>query len=190
MKIRDLINIIESADLPSNLKNITVYVDMDGVLVDTYTHIANMLNVNHYDNITGDQWEHFYKNADGYNLFRSLPIDRDANELLKIVSKFTDNVVLLTSPLNYDVNGSIRGKQEWLAKHGFNLPVIFESSKEKYAVSNNLPNVLIDDSPSQINRWRSAGGIPIKYICDKDSLHTITNGLENAAKQIQQNSVD
>ena len=188
MKIRDLINIIEAADSPGTLRNVTVYVDMDGVLVDTNSHIAKLLNVDHHFKLDGNQWEDFFKNVDGYNFFRSLPISQDATGLLKIVSKFTDNIVLLTSPLNYDVNGSIRGKQEWLDKHNFNLPVIFESAKQKYAVSNNLPNVLIDDSSSQLNRWRSAGGIAIKYFCDIDDLTTITDGLETASKQIQQNS--
>lgn len=51
------------------LSSITVYVDMDGVLVDTYTYIGNLIGVSHYNQITPDQWEHFYKNVNAEDLF-------------------------------------------------------------------------------------------------------------------------
>ena len=165
------------------LGDITVYVDMDGVIVDTYTHIGNIVGVPHYDHITPDQWEKFYSQVHAEDLFATLGEFPTTNKLLDIVKQYAGRYVLLSSPLNYDVAGSIRGKKRWLADHP-NIDsnnAIFDSAKEKYAVSNGKPNVLIDDSPSNIRKWEAAGGIAIKYIGDKDSLSVIVNGLKDAA---------
>lgn len=165
------------------LSDITVYVDMDGVIVDTYTHIGNIIGVPHYDHIKPEQWEKFYSEVDAEDLFATLGEFPTTNKLLDIVIQYAGRYVLLSSPLNYDVEGSIRGKKRWLAdRPNVNSDnAIFDSAKEKYAVSNGKPNVLIDDSPSNIRKWEAAGGIAIKYIGDKDSLSTIVAGLKNAA---------
>jgi 5'(3')-deoxyribonucleotidase len=155
-----------------------VYVDMDGVLVDTYNPIAKIMGVSHYNNITPDQWEEFYSKLDAYTFFKNLPMFPTATRLLQIVTQFSGKFSILSSPLNYDVAGSIRGKKEWLKMHNIHAEsVVFESAKELYATSNNIPNILIDDSPSQITRWKSAGGIAIPYQADKDDVNSVKSAL-------------
>lgn len=176
MNIRNIINVLEEIDSSSS----KVYVDMDGVLVDTYNHISKILGVQHYNQITSDQWEEFYSKVDGYELFKDLPIFPTADSLLSIVKKYFKNYHLLSSPLNYDVEGSTRGKKYWLKNHPSIDPasVTFESAKEKYAVSNGVPNILIDDSLSQLQRWKAAGGIAIKYQADVDSVSSVEQQLK------------
>lgn len=176
MNIRNIINILEEIDSTKT----RVYVDMDGVLVDTYNHIATIIGIPHYSQITPVQWEEFYSKVDGYELFKDLPMFPTANALLSIVKKYFNNYHLLSSPLNYDVAGSTRGKIQWLKNHASINPasVTFESAKEKYAVSNGVPNILIDDSASQLQRWRAAGGIAIKYQADVDSVDTVDQALK------------
>lgn len=182
MQIRDLIRIVETTDLP--LSDITVYVDMDGVLVDTYNEIARQIGVEHYTMLKGPDWEDFYSKQDGYHLFRDLPAFPTAAGLLNVVKKYAGKYSLLSTPLNYDVPGSIKGKEEWLTKHRYIQPerVIFEAAKEKYAVSNGRPNVLIDDSPSQLSRWKAAGGIAIKYQGDGDTVEDVDHALAEISK--------
>ena len=176
MNIRNIINILEEIDS----SNTRVYVDMDGVLVDTYNHIASMIGIPHYTQITSNQWEEFYSKVNGYELFKDLPIFPTADALLAIVKKYFNNYHLLSSPLNYDVAGSTQGKIHWLKNHPSINPasVTFESAKEKYAVSNGVPNILIDDSASQLQRWKAAGGIAIKYQADVDSISSVEQQLK------------
>ena len=50
--------------------------------------------------------------------------------------------------------------------------LIFTGRKEQYAMDriDGTPNVLVDDKPSNINRWNAKGGIGILYQANQDSL--------------------
>ena len=165
-------------------KDITVYVDMDGVLADLFNHAGSIHDVEHYSSMTKDQWEDFFKNSNAYELFRDLPAFPTANKLLQMVKDFAGGYTILSSPLSFDKTGSIKGKREWLKKHIHVSPdnVIFEHDKAKYATTNGKPNILIDDYGVNIRAWGSAGGIPIKYQADEDSLQKVFKALQAASK--------
>jgi len=165
-----------------------VYVDMDGVLADLFNYAGGLHNVEHYTHITNDQWEEFFKNSNAYDLFRSLPVFPTANKLLQIVKQYAGGYTILSSPLNFDRAGSIKGKREWLSKHITVPPndIKFEHEKYKYATQpDGTPNILIDDFNKNIRAWRNAGGIGIKYQSDEDSLDKIVKGLAHAQKIIK-----
>jgi len=163
----------------------TVYVDMDGVLADLFNHAGSVNNVEHYNQMTQAQWEEFFKNSNAYELFKNLPVFPTANKLLQMVVNYAGGYNILSSPLNFDRAGSIKGKREWLSKH-INVPadqIIFEHEKYKYAVSaDGTPNVLIDDYGVNIRKWADAGGIAIKYQADEDSLQKVFKALQAASK--------
>ena len=165
-------------------KGITVYVDMDGVLADLFNHVGEIHDVEHYNKMTKDQWEDFFKNSNAYELFKDLPAFPTANKLLQIVKDFAGGYTILSSPLSFDREGSIKGKREWLAKNIHVKPenIIFEHDKAKYAMSNGTPNILIDDYGVNIRAWNAAGGIAIKYQADEDSLSTVFKALTAASK--------
>jgi predicted chitinase/5'(3')-deoxyribonucleotidase len=167
-----------------SLKDITVYVDMDGVLADLFNHAGSIHDVEHYSSMTKDQWEDFFKNSNAYELFRDLPAFPNANKLLQMVKDFAGGYTILSSPLSFDKAGSIKGKQEWLKKHIHVRPdnIIFEHNKAMYATANGKPNILIDDYGVNIRAWGSAGGIPIKYQADEDSLQKVFKALQAASK--------
>jgi hypothetical protein len=52
-------------------KDITVYVDMDGVLADLFNYAGEINNVEHYNQMTQDQWEAFFKDSNGEQLEQS-----------------------------------------------------------------------------------------------------------------------
>jgi predicted chitinase/5'(3')-deoxyribonucleotidase len=161
-----------------------VYVDMDGVLADLFNHAGSIHDVEHYSNMTKDQWEDFFKNSNAYELFRDLPAFPTANKLLQMVKDFAGGYTILSSPLSFDKEGSIKGKREWLQKHIHVAPdnIIFEHDKAKYATADGKPNILIDDYGVNIRAWGSAGGIPIKYQADEDSLQKVFKALQAAGK--------
>jgi 5' nucleotidase, deoxy (Pyrimidine), cytosolic type C protein (NT5C) len=147
-----------------------IYVDMDGVLVDLFNHVGEIHDVDHYNDMTQQQWDEFFKSTNAYELFRSLPAFATANALLKIVQQYAGGYTILSSPLNFDRAGSIRGKQEWLKNH-ITVPAdawVFEH--DKY--------ILIDDWGVNIDKWRAAGGIGIKFQSDEDTLNSLTNHLD------------
>ena len=159
-----------------------VYVDMDGVLADLFSHVAVIHDVQHYSEMTSEDWETFFQNTDAYHLFRDLPVFNTANELLRMVKEMAGGYRILSSPLNYDREGSIKGKQEWLSKW-ISVPadeIVFEHEKYKYAVTNGTRNILIDDFRKNITSWNEAGGIGIKYQADENSLEELKINLEKA----------
>lgn len=174
MKIREL---LESAGKSKPI----VYVDMDGVLADLFNHAADIHDVDHYNDMTPEQWEKFFQGSDAYHLFRNLPVFSTANQLLQMVNKYAGGYRILSSPLSFDEQGSIKGKREWLAKN-IKVPAdkqVFEHEKYIYAVqSDGTPNILIDDYKVNTVAWDNAGGIAIKYQADEDSLDKISSVLK------------
>jgi 5'(3')-deoxyribonucleotidase len=157
----------------------TVYVDMDGVLADLFNHVGAIHDVEHYNQMSDQQWEDFFQSTDAYHLFKDLPVFPTANKLLEIVTQIAGGYKILSSPLNFDRAGSIKGKREWLAKHII-VPsdgIIFEHEKYKYAKSNGVPNILIDDFRKNITAWNAAGGVGIKYQSDEDTLDKLEREL-------------
>ena len=166
-----------------------IFVDMDGVLADLFGHVGSLHNVEHYNQMTGDQWEDFLKNTNAYELFRNLPAFKTANQLLEFTQRY-GGYSILSSPLNYDKKMSIAGKKEWLSKN-ITVPAkkqIFEHDKYLYAKQpNGTPNILIDDYGVNITKWREAGGIAIKYQADKHSLSKVENELREAFLSLEKN---
>lgn len=171
----------------ASLKNPMVYVDMDGVLADLFGHARDLHDVDTYRKINRDQWDRFFSEADAEHLFAALDPFPTANKLLRMVTRMFGGYKILSSPLNFDREGSIRGKQQWLDAH-ISVPDdgrVFDHEKYKYAVQpDGTPNILIDDYGVNIKLWNDAGGIGIKYQADEDSLDELRNKLTAAiAKQ-------
>jgi hypothetical protein len=175
-----IVELMENPVLAENTKPI-VYVDMDGVLADLYNHAAEIHDVEHYNEMTRDEWEAFFKDSNAHHLFRDIPPFVTANQLLNLVKKYAGGYRILSSPLNFDREGSIKGKREWLAKH-INVPadeIIFEHEKYKYAVQpDGTPNVLIDDYGVNTRAWKNAGGIACKYQADENDLSVVEDVLK------------
>lgn len=163
-------------------ENTKVYVDLDGVLADLFNHIGKIHDVEHYNEMTKKQWEDFFKETDAYHLFRDLPAFPNIHTLLNLVISMFGEYKILSSPLNFDPPNSIRGKQEWIAKHLDPKPVecIFDHEKYKYAINNDgSPNILIDDFRSNIKQWDKAGGIGIKFQNDENTLVFLREKLQS-----------
>jgi hypothetical protein len=91
MKITEL---LESAEPKSSSP--IVYVDMDGVLADLYNHAATLHDVDHYNNMTPEQWESFFKDSNAYHLFRDIKPFPTANKLLNMVKNFAGGYTIFS----------------------------------------------------------------------------------------------
>ena len=158
-----------------------VYCDMDGVLVDLFNAVAEIHDVEHYNHMSADQWEKFFKTSDAYHLFRDLPAFASANALIRMIKEYAGDYCILSSPLSFDKEGSIKGKREWLNANIVDKPdhLIFDHDKYKYAVQvDGTPNILIDDYGVNTRAWSKAGGIAIKYQADESDLDTVETVLK------------
>jgi hypothetical protein len=150
------------------MTDITLYLDMDGVLANfDKTYRA-------YDPTNLFDRKKFRSAVFDYKIFEDLEFMPDAQELLNYVSRLNNiNVQILTSMGTHDPiqgNEAKRQKLSWLDKHNIPYKANFvrtKSEKAKYATPN---SILVDDSPGCIDPFNSAGGNGILH---KTSAETV-----------------
>ena len=103
---------------------------------------------------------------DNEDWWATIPWMEDGRDLWAYIRQFNPDI--LTAPMDKrGKTGSLPGKRRWVEK---NLKIsgdriTFEHEKWKYAVSEDgEQNILIDDFPSKIDPWDTAGGIGILHI--------------------------
>lgn len=168
--------------------NPEVYVDMDGVLADLFAHATNANSVKHWLDLSKEQWDKYYSGVDAYEMFRSLDPFPTTNSVIEMVVRMFGEYNILSRPLEFDVPGTVRGKNEWLNNHIKIQPKhrLFTPDKWKYAKqADGTPNILIDDHRQNIILWQDHGGIGVKWQADEDSLDDLKHALNNAKKKFQ-----
>lgn len=161
-----------------------LYLDMDGVIADFFGGIERFYNVAHWKDLPDrDSSIMALKHT---NFFDTLELFPTSQELVDHCRELAgDEYGICSSPLRGDKDNSSYHKRVWLTRHGF-MPqihnLIFTGSKEAYAVDKitGEPNILVDDKPSNIDRWRNKGGIGIRYQANQDSLLDLKINLNNA----------
>jgi len=153
----------------------TVYLDMDGVLADFFGGLEKRFDTAHWKNLVNiERYLDALKNTD---FFYTLEPFSTSYQLVKFVENLTGgDWGICSSPLRGDNYNSAYWKRRWLEKYQWEPPIaenmIFTANKHKYAVSavTGTPNILIDDKPSNVDRWNQAGGIGIRYQANQDDL--------------------
>ena len=161
-----------------------VYVDMDGVIADFFSALAEFRKVNHWKDKGEITLDTSIKELQGTNFFETLPVFPFAKKLVDLVKSYTGgDWYINTSPLRDDHKNSEYYKTKWLEKHNFDpKDIIVTKRKESYAVDKKtgIPNILIDDRPKNLERWVARGGVGIRYQANEDSLDLIKKGLDKA----------
>ena len=161
-----------------------VYVDMDGVIADFFSALAEFRKVNHWKDKGEITLDTSIKELQGTNFFETLPVFPFAKKLVDLVKSYTGgDWYINTSPLRDDHKNSEYYKTKWLEKHNFDpKDIIVTKRKESYAVDKKtgIPNILIDDRHKNLERWVARGGVGIRYQANEDSLDLIKKGLEKA----------
>ena len=161
-------------------RNSKIYLDMDGVLADFFAEYAKMANVKSYRDIPPAKADPLLDSMVGTDFFARLPKFPTTDQLVKLAVSYAGNYHICSSPLRGDFANSAYWKKIWLRAKLTPQPTTVEitSNKPQHAVSNGVPNILIDDKGSNIRGWIEAGGIGIKYQADEDSLDVVRRALE------------
>ena len=160
---------------------------MDGVIADLHAHAINANKVKHYLALTRAQWDEYYRGVDAETMFASLDPYPTTPAVIDLIVSMFGEYRILSRPLEFDVQGSVRGKNTWLDTHVAHQPVerFFTPDKWKYATqADGTPNILIDDNAQNIHLWREHGGIPVYWQADTDSFAELKELLINAAHKV------
>lgn len=177
------------AIVPHNSIKTKIFVDMDGVLCDLYKAVSDE-NQTTVEELTQKDYANFFKRHEGDadKVFANLPKYDTTDFLIELVKNIAGNYSILSAKLkNHDSTKIVKGKNEWLDKNLSIQPVerIFERDKFKYAKTNGIPNILIDDWEKNINEWENAGGIGILYCSGKDDFSDVIEGLAHASEILE-----
>jgi 5'(3')-deoxyribonucleotidase len=157
-----------------------LYLDMDGVQADFFGALAAKHNVENYKEIP-DTEASINELASSsplevYKFFRELKPLQGGDKIVEWLHQHNIPYTVLSAPLRgpYAV-ASVEAKKDWLDEHNPNATkdAIFTQHKHKYALSNDEPNVLVDDYGKYLNLWTNAGGIAVKHE-DNNTQHTIS----------------
>jgi len=164
----------------------TIYLDMDGVLADFFHEYAKLAGVpadkfgrHDYRSIPPAKADPTLNKMIGTDFFGTLPKFPTTDALVKLAVSYAGGYSICSSPLRNDFKNSEYWKRIWIKANLTPQPQKIEitSNKHLHAKSGNVPNILIDDKGSNIQAWRAAGGIGIKYQADEDSLDIVKNAL-------------
>lgn len=159
-----------------------VYVDMDGVIADFFSALATFRKVKHWKDEAEMSVEQSIKMIAGTDFFSTLPVFPTARQLIDSVKTFSGGEwYICSSPLRGDHENSKNHKVSWLKDNSFDpTGVIITGRKESYAVdkASSSPNILIDDKPSNLDRWKAKGGIGIRYQANQDSVGKVAQALQ------------
>jgi hypothetical protein len=180
----DRINIVMKAvDLVAITPKSEVYIDMDGVLADFDTLVAQELGITKSDpktHLPSDTFDALI----GTDFFSRIPVFDTANALIDLVLQYVPHYNICSAPLKSDMANSEAHKRIWIKNHLKVQPKSMVFTRHKGAMvgaqADGTPNILIDDFSKNIHEWKLAGGLPIHYNASVDSLDLVKNALDNA----------
>jgi len=150
------------------IMNKTIYIDFDGVIVDTQKKVNELFRMFNYE--ISDAWNYFLANLNWK--LNMLPDAKEINnsfEVLKELYKLKKDVYILSRVFSLK---EAQDKIEFLRDNGIYTDFIASPGRiEKYKVI--VPNqnkILIDDSESNIKSWIDNNGKGIYFTENKIDL--------------------
>ena len=153
----------------------TVYLDMDGVIADFFGKLEEDFGADHWKNIKSiERCLNEIRNTD---FFYEIPAFAESADIVQLVKDLSDgDWGICSSPLRDDNYNSAYWKRIWLERMNL-MPndlddLVFTEHKHKFTKDpvDRRPNILIDDKPENIDNFRLAGGIGIRYQANQDDL--------------------
>lgn len=153
-------------------KEMTIFVDMDGVLADFDTHHESVFGFRSDKLLDNVDW---HKVRDVKNFYLNIPPMPDLPVLWDFLRPYGP-IVLTGVP--YSVIEAPDNKRAWVRRHlGETVEMRACASKEKYCHC--LPgDILIDDWEKYKHLWVQAGGIWITHINAPDTVRQLEVALE------------
>lgn len=147
------------------MKNL--YIDFDGVICNTIEITYKMLDEANINKSDGQKVTNFYESLDWEHVLEKCEIINDAMEnIKKIMSSGKFNVAILT---HVNSMNEIIQKVKFIRKYLRDvtiIPVPKEISKTR--MINARFSILVDDYPVNLDEWKEAGGIGVRFDLDMD----------------------
>ena len=158
----------------------TVFLDMDGVLVDFFNAFAKLANVKHWKQMDPQRLQDVLNKIVGSDYFAKLPKTNTCDSIVEMVVDFAGSYSILSSPLRGDIANSTKHKRAWVMDNLSPQPTttIIVRDKSQYALLNGVQNILIDDRANNIHKWKEAGGYGIKYQANENDISEISRALK------------
>ena len=158
----------------------TVFLDMDGVLVDFFGAFAKLANVEHWKEMDAQRLQGVLDKIVGSDYFAKLPKTNACDSIVEMIIDFAGAYSILSSPLRGDIANSTKHKRAWVMDNLSPQPTttIIVRDKSQYALINGVQNILIDDRANNIHKWKEAGGYGIKYQANENDLSVISGALK------------
>jgi hypothetical protein len=178
----------------SEVKQVRIFCDLDGVLVDFNRGFKRIeankdeLSPTEYEEKYGAEkmWEMVDDAGDSF--WANLKWMKDGRELWDYLSQF--DPIILSSPSRS--KHSIHGKMKWINRNlGLSQPKPTTSSKKwdpesriilssyKYKFAKSKDDILIDDTKAKIKDWTEAGGTGILHNDATDTIRVMEEILSN-----------
>ena len=155
--MKKLLELMEASknDLPE------IYCDMDQVLVDFIGGAEEVIDMPFAQADKNDRWEAI-KNTK--NFWANLDWMPGAKRLYSFIAKYDPHILSAASGRDVNVRP---GKLKWLSKNTkikrSNINIVKREDKQKFAMTDEKPNVLIDDYLKNITQWEAKGGIGVHH---------------------------
>lgn len=165
------------------MKNL--YIDFDGVVVDTIRVTYDMLDRLGIDRSDFEKMSEFYYNLNWKQLLSLTPIINDSfNCIEKILRSNKFNISILTHVNSLD---EAIAKINYIRKYIKNItiiPVPREISKTKMIDAKDA--ILVDDYSGNLKEWEASGGISIQFSTDlnKDKGFKVIDRLDKIIDMI------
>lgn len=159
------------------MKNL--YIDFDGVMMDTIRVTYDMLDRLEVDRKNPDKMKEFYSNLNWKQILTLTPIINDSFSKMKMLFKTNKfNIAILTHVNSLDeAIAKINYIRKYL-KDVTIIPVPREISKTKICLSKDA--ILVDDYSGNLTEWEKEGGIGIQFSTDlsKDKGFPVIDSLD------------
>ena len=138
-----------------------IYCDMDQVLCDFIGGAEDVIGMSFAQAPKDDRWKVIRDTKDFWATLEWMP---NAKKLYQFISRYDPKI--LSAYSDRDVN-SRPGKIKWLGKNTNikrnNINLVKRADKQKFAVTDGKPNILIDDYMKNIIEWKAKGGIGVHH---------------------------
>ena len=138
-----------------------IYCDLDQVLVNLMKGADEVVGGSFITHDKDERWKMINQTKDFWANLEWMPGSRKLYQFIKRYDPY-----VLSAYSARDPNSQV-GKKKWLKKNTefkkSRINLVKREQKQKYAITDGKPNVLIDDYIKNINEWESKGGIGIHH---------------------------
>ncbi len=147
-----------------------IYIDFDGVVLDTIPVLYTMLERDNIDKTDFESARKYFAKLDWEKIVRETPQINDSIECIKKLMEYDCfNVAILTHVNSLEEAIAKVNYLEELIPDVTKIPVPKMISKTKMVHTKD--SILVDDHSGNLEEWESEGGIPVKFSQKKDKTY-------------------